>query len=133
MSQIPSPSSVPELKPGSLVGESFHLIGVGGVGMSVVATLLAEQGAHVTGSDVHEGPAFIELREAGREVVLGHDAANVPEDSVIVISSAIKESMTELAGLLFLWIYPAGFGLHVCVLLQCSLLYYGCCHLRGNT
>lgn len=97
MSQTPSPSSVPELKPGSLVGESFHLIGVGGVGMSVVATLLAEQGAHVTGSDVHEGPAFIELREAGREVVLGHDAANVPEDSVIVISSAIKESNPELA------------------------------------
>ena len=45
-------------KPTDLGGRAFHLIGVGGAGMSVLAQLLAERGATVTGSDAVGGDAF---------------------------------------------------------------------------
>ena len=42
----------------TLADRAFHLIGIGGAGMSVVAQLLADRGAQVSGSDAHGGPAF---------------------------------------------------------------------------
>lgn len=80
----------------SLAGRAFHLIGVGGAGMNVVAQLLASRGATVTGSDAHGGPAFEHLRDLGLDVTLGHDAANVPVDATVVVSTAIKETNPEL-------------------------------------
>lgn len=81
----------------TLAGRAFHLIGVGGAGMNVVAQLLASRGATVTGSDANGGPAFEHLRELGLDVSLGHDAAHLPEDATVVVSTAIKESNPELA------------------------------------
>ncbi|MCL3778247.1 MULTISPECIES: UDP-N-acetylmuramate--L-alanine ligase [unclassified Actinomyces] len=80
-----------------LAGRAFHLIGVGGAGMSVVAELLAEQGARVTGSDANGGTAFERLADRGLGVVLGHAASNVPEDAVVVVSTAIRDTNPELA------------------------------------
>ncbi|MGK2349329.1 UDP-N-acetylmuramate--L-alanine ligase [Actinomyces sp. W5033] len=79
-----------------LAGRAFHLIGVGGAGMSVVAELLAEHGARVTGSDANGGTAFERLAERGLGVVLGHAGANVPEDAVVVVSTAIRDTNPEL-------------------------------------
>ena len=90
MSAAPVPSQAP------LSGRSFHLIGVGGAGMSVVAQLLAEEGAAVTGSDSHDGPALDRLRRIGVGVSVGHDAAHVPAGAVVVVSTAIKEANPEL-------------------------------------
>ena len=81
----------------TLVGRAFHLIGIGGAGMSVVAQLLAARGAQVSGSDAHGGPAFDHLADLGITTHLGHDAANVPERSTVVVSTAIKETNPELA------------------------------------
>ena len=81
----------------SLAGRAFHLIGIGGAGMSVVAQLLAARGAQVSGSDAHGGPAFDHLADLGITTHLGHDAANVPERSTVVVSTAIKETNPELA------------------------------------
>ena len=80
-----------------LQGRAFHLIGVGGAGMSVLAQLLAERGATVTGSDAGGGDAFDHLRDLGLTVVLGHDAAHVPAGATVVVSTAIKEDNPELA------------------------------------
>lgn len=80
-----------------LTGRAFHLIGVGGAGMSVVAQLLAEEGATVTGSDAHGGEAFERLAALDLDVRLGHDAAALPEGATVVVSTAIKESNPELA------------------------------------
>ena len=77
-------------------GRAFHLIGVGGAGMSVLAQLLAERGAAVTGSDAVGGDAFDHLRDLGLAVARGHDAANVPADATVVVSTAIKETNPEL-------------------------------------
>ena len=80
-----------------LNGRAFHLIGVGGAGMSVLAQLLAERGATVTGSDAAGGDAFDHLRGLGLTVALGHDAAHVPAGATVVVSTAIKEDNPELA------------------------------------
>ena len=77
-------------------GRAFHLIGVGGAGMSVLAQLLAERGAAVTGSDAVGGDAFDHLRDLGLAVARGHDADNVPADATVVVSTAIKETNPEL-------------------------------------
>ncbi|WP_396027127.1 UDP-N-acetylmuramate--L-alanine ligase [Actinomyces sp. Z3] len=82
--------------PTDLAGHAFHLIGVGGAGMSVVAQILAARGAAVTGSDAHGGDAYEQLRQQGLKVHLGHAAANVPEAATVVVSTAIKETNPEL-------------------------------------
>ena len=81
----------------TLADRAFHLIGIGGAGMSVVAQLLAARGAQVSGSDAHGGPAFDHLADLGITTHLGHDAAHVPERSTVVVSTAIKETNPELA------------------------------------
>ena len=81
----------------TLTDRSFHLIGIGGAGMSVVAQLLAARGARVSGSDAHGSPAFDHLSDLGITTHLGHDAANVPVGSTVVVSTAIKGTNPELA------------------------------------
>ncbi|MDU0347886.1 UDP-N-acetylmuramate--L-alanine ligase [Actinomyces sp. MRS3W] len=90
----PDRTSIPPAD--DLAGRAFHLIGIGGAGMSVVAEILAERGAVVTGSDAGGGDAFDRLREMGLTVHLGHDAANVPADATVVVSTAIKDTNPEL-------------------------------------
>ena len=74
-----------------------HLIGVGGVGMSAVAMLLAARGVVVSGSDAQDGPGLADLRAAGVRVRVGHDASAVDEADTVVVSSAVRESNPELA------------------------------------
>lgn len=75
----------------------FHLIGIGGAGMSVVAELLVSRGHTVTGSDKSDGPALARLRSLGIKVFVGHDPAHVPEEATVVVSTAVKDSNPELA------------------------------------
>ncbi|MFT3943112.1 MAG: UDP-N-acetylmuramate--L-alanine ligase [Ancrocorticia sp.] len=76
---------------------NYHLIGIGGAGMSVVAELLMACGAEVSGSDAKASAATAHLIELGATVYVGHDAANVPRGAVVVVSSAIRETNPELA------------------------------------
>ena len=52
----------------------FHVVGVGGPGMSAVALVLVEMGHAVSGSDLRELPVLDRLRSAGVEV---HDREQV--------------------------------------------------------
>lgn len=74
----------------------YHLIGIGGAGMSVVAELLVDEGATVSGSDSKESAATEHLRGSGVAVGIGQDARNVPADAVVVVSSAIRDTNPEL-------------------------------------
>lgn len=76
--------------------DRFHLIGIGGAGMSVVAELLASRGAVVTGSDRDESAALDHLRSVGVRAYVGHDASHVDPASVVVVSTAIREDNPEL-------------------------------------
>jgi UDP-N-acetylmuramate--alanine ligase len=74
-----------------------HFVGIGGIGMSGIAEVLANLGYTVTGSDVAEGANVKRLREKGIKVAVGHKAANIDGADVIVVSSAIKRDNPELA------------------------------------
>ena len=57
----------------------IHFVGIGGIGMSGIAEVLHNLGYQVQGSDVAEGYNIARLREAGMQVHIGHDAANLGE------------------------------------------------------
>ena len=75
---------------------TYHFIGIGGAGMSVVAELLVAEGHVVTGCDCAESPAAARLRAAGIEVAIGHDADHVTPGVTVVRSTAIRPDHPEL-------------------------------------
>ena len=78
--------------------KNIHFIGIGGVGMSGIALVAKSRGVEVSGSDMKESRATKRLVDAGIEVMIGHDAANLADDlDAVVISSAIPERNPELA------------------------------------
>ena len=74
----------------------IHFVGIGGIGMSGIAEVLANQNYRVRGSDVADSANVQRLRERGIEVAIGHDAANLGDAAVVVVSSAIKRDNPEL-------------------------------------
>lgn len=73
-----------------------HFIGVGGAGMSGIALVLHERGVAVTGSDLKESRYSRALCDAGLPVITGHDAANLGDPEIVVVSTAIPERNPEL-------------------------------------
>ncbi|MBB6308691.1 UDP-N-acetylmuramate--L-alanine ligase [Xanthobacter tagetidis] len=76
---------------------AIHFVGIGGIGMSGIAEVLANLGYTVQGSDAAESANVKRLREHGVTVFIGHDAANLGKAEVVVVSSAIKRDNPELA------------------------------------
>lgn len=76
-------------------GEAYHFIGVGGIGMSGLAQVLATEGAKVSGSDSGTKGDFGLLEKAGVKVFKGHDAKNVSA-GIVVVSTAVPEDNPEL-------------------------------------
>jgi len=74
----------------------IHFVGIGGIGMSGIAEVLANLGYVVRGSDVAESANVHRLREHAIAVSIGHAAENVEGAAVVVISSAIKRDNPEL-------------------------------------
>ncbi len=76
--------------------QRVHFVGVGGIGMCGLAELLHNQGYHVSGSDLREGPTVVRLRDLGVQVAIGHDAGHVGSADVVVYSSAVRPTNPEL-------------------------------------
>lgn len=74
----------------------IHLIGIGGSGISAIARVLLGRGFVVSGSDMQANEITAALQEAGATIYLGHDAANIANAQLILISSAIPEENPEL-------------------------------------
>ena len=74
----------------------YHFIAIGGIGMSGLAKYLLEDGHTVSGSDIADSKYVQKLRELGATVFIGHDAKNVPNDAIIIKSSAIRENNPEV-------------------------------------
>jgi UDP-N-acetylmuramate--alanine ligase len=74
-----------------------HFVGIGGIGMSGIAEVLANLGYVVTGSDVADSANVKRLREKGIAVAIGHKAENLDGAAVVVVSSAIRRDNPELA------------------------------------
>ena len=76
----------------------LHFVGIGGAGMSGWATVAAELGASVSGSDANDSAVLEALASRGIAVASGHDAANLPAGAglEVVRSSAIADGNVEL-------------------------------------
>ncbi|MFZ9500445.1 MAG: UDP-N-acetylmuramate--L-alanine ligase [Beijerinckiaceae bacterium] len=75
----------------------IHFVGIGGIGMSGIAEVLLNQGYAVQGSDASENANVLRLRERGARVFVGHDAQNLGDAEVVVVSTAIRRDNPELA------------------------------------
>ncbi len=73
----------------------FHLIGIGGAGMSALARWLVELGATVSGSDLAESPVLTELRTRGIDAYAPHDPTRMGNPDWVVVSDAIHPDNPE--------------------------------------
>jgi UDP-N-acetylmuramate--alanine ligase len=79
-----------------LSGGGIHIIGIGGIGMSAIAEIMAARGLTVQGSDQKDGANLKRLSAKGIKVFAGHDAGNLTGAKTVVISTAVKEANPEL-------------------------------------
>jgi len=79
------------------MSESYHFIGIGGIGMSGIAQLLLRGGSKVSGSDLKDGAGIKELKALGAQIFIGHNPENIKGATTIIYSSAIKENNPEIA------------------------------------
>lgn len=86
------------LNPIDFSGGSFHFIGIGGIGMSAIAYILAKQGYSVSGSDIKANRITAQLEDLGVKVYLEHSAQNiaVQDRPQIICSTAINQQNPEL-------------------------------------
>ena len=75
---------------------TIHFVGIGGIGMSGIAEVMANLGYRVQGSDVAEGYVVQGLRDKGIPVAIGHSADNLGDAAVVVVSTAIGRSNPEV-------------------------------------
>jgi UDP-N-acetylmuramate--alanine ligase len=74
----------------------IHFVGIGGIGMSGIAELLANLGYAVSGSDQKRSEVTDRLAGLGVTVLLGHRAEHVGDADVVVYSSAVRADNPEL-------------------------------------
>lgn len=77
--------------------QRIHLIGIGGVGMSGLAAVLAERGYQVSGSDQRESPRLQRLRELGVKVTVPQVAGGAAGADIVVRSTAVPDKNPEFA------------------------------------
>ena len=85
-------ADVPDLS----VPRRVHVVAAGGAGMSAIATVLAQSGHTVTGSDVADGAALRKLEELGVRVQVGHSADAVDGADLLVVSTAVADDNPEV-------------------------------------
>ncbi len=76
--------------------KNLHFVGIGGVGMSGIAEVFKNLDFNVSGSDIADSAMVKHLREEGINVFIGHQASNVDNTHVVVVSTAIDENNAEI-------------------------------------
>jgi len=73
-----------------------HFVGIGGIGMSGIAELVANLGYAVSGSDAKRSEITDRLASMGVRIDVGHAAAHIADADVVVVSSAIAADNPEV-------------------------------------
>lgn len=76
--------------------KQIHFVGIGGIGMSGIAEILANLGYTVTGSDIGSNANVLRLQELGIKIHIGHAAENIHGAQVVVVSTAVKADNPEV-------------------------------------
>lgn len=79
------------------VPRRIHVVGIGGAGMSAIATVLSRMGHRVTGSDVSPAPVLASLQQLGVEVHVGHVPEVAAAADMLTVSSAIPVGDPEVS------------------------------------
>ncbi|HAB99468.1 MAG TPA: UDP-N-acetylmuramate--L-alanine ligase [Parachlamydiales bacterium] len=77
--------------------QRYHLIGIGGIGMSALARILVQQGFPVQGTDQKESALIDQLRGEGITVQIGHSKEALGVATDVVYSSDISLHNVERA------------------------------------
>ncbi len=78
-------------------GSRIHFMGIGGIGMSGLASICLERGAIVSGCDTKLNSLAHRLQERGAWIAIGHDLHHLPQATELIIySSAISLQEPEL-------------------------------------
>ena len=78
------------------VARHIHIVGVGGAGMSAIATVLHAMGHEVSGSDLRESGVTERLRALGVRVAIGHEAGNLGDADLLTRSTAVGPDNPEV-------------------------------------
>ena len=76
--------------------EIIHFVGIGGIGMSGLALIMKGLGFKVQGSDISSNKNIERLKKNKIKVYISHNKKNIQKSTILVISSAIKQSNSEI-------------------------------------
>ncbi|MDN3505013.1 MAG: UDP-N-acetylmuramate--L-alanine ligase [Rhabdochlamydiaceae bacterium] len=76
--------------------DSYHFIGIGGIGMSSLAHILLQKKCEVSGSDIKEGSVISGLKQEGAKISLSHSKDQFDSNQTVVYSTAIDCDNLEL-------------------------------------
>tara|TARA_Y100000591_G_C21813489_1_gene689288 strand:- start:56 stop:1453 length:1398 start_codon:yes stop_codon:yes gene_type:complete len=74
----------------------IHFVGIGGIGMSGLAQIMKNMGFKIQGSDQNKNKNTKSCQKFGIKIFLGHSPSNVKKATILVKSSAIKDSNVEI-------------------------------------
>lgn len=76
--------------------QCIHFVGIAGVGMGGIAEVLLNLGYAVQGSDLSRNAVTARLEAQGATIFIGHDADNLRDADVVVVSSAVPDTNAEI-------------------------------------
>lgn len=76
--------------------KNIHFVGIGGIGMSGIAEILADRGVTVSGCDLKRSAATDLLSRRGVPVAIGHDPAHLTGVDLVVVTSAVRGPNAEI-------------------------------------
>lgn len=74
----------------------IHFVGIGGAGMGGIAEVLLNEGYDISGSDLQPNEMTHHLMDKGVKITFSHQAENIENVDVVVLSSAIKKENIEV-------------------------------------
>jgi UDP-N-acetylmuramate--alanine ligase len=74
----------------------IHFVGIGGIGMSGLAQIMKNMGFRIQGSDQNKNKNTISCSKLGIKTFIGHSLNNIKKVTILVKSSAIKNSNVEI-------------------------------------
>jgi len=80
----------------NIEGKRVHFIGIGGTGMSGIASILLDLGYKISGSDLQSTIITKRLVNKGAMIFRGHHSSHISGANLVVISSAINEENKEV-------------------------------------
>ena len=76
--------------------KKIHFVGIGGIGMSAIASILSEKGFKISGSDLSRNYITEKLKKKKIKIFEKHSQNNLKDVDIVVHSSAIKPNNEEL-------------------------------------